>query len=107
LSLLAPGHVPVFLGLCDQNARDRQQKAIDAPVVQWNAANAGAEDSCGATVCSGEKFSLAEHSRSRRSALAWFKLDIEAEIDARISNAGMKSSPMTPGSGKWVDIELA
>jgi glutathione S-transferase len=38
LSLLAPRHVPVFIGMVRTKPEDRNQSAIDKAMVQWNAA---------------------------------------------------------------------
>src|SRR3546814_15293401 len=41
LSLAAPRHVPVFIGLVRTKPEDRHQSAIEAGIQQWNAAMKG------------------------------------------------------------------
>lgn len=106
LSLLAPRHVPVFIGLVRTKAEDRNQKAIDAAVVQWNAAMQVLEGQLAENrFVAGEKFSLADIPIAP-IAHRWFNLDIE-RIDAPHIRRWYDSFADDAGFRKWVDIELA
>lgn len=106
LSLLAPRHVPVFIGLVRTKPEDRNQSAIDNAVVQWNAAMQVLEDQLADNAyVAGEDFTLADIPIAP-IAHRWFNLDIE-RIDAPHIRRWYDGFASDAGFQKWVNIELA
>jgi glutathione S-transferase len=106
LSLLAPRHVPVFIGMVRTKPEDRNQSAIDNAVVQWNAAMQILENQLADNAyVAGEAFTLADIPIAP-IAHRWFNLDIE-RIDAPNIKRWYASFAGDAGFEKWVNIELA
>ena len=106
LSLLAPRHVPVFIGMVRTKPEDRNQSAIDNAVVQWNAAMQVLENQLANNAyVAGEAFTLADIPIAP-IAHRWFNLDIE-RIDAPNIKRWYESFAGDAGFEKWVNIELA
>jgi glutathione S-transferase len=106
LSLLAPRHVPVFIGMVRTKPEDRNQSAIDNAVVQWNAAMQILENQLADNAyVAGEAFTLADIPIAP-IAHRWFNLDIE-RIDAPNIKRWYESFAGDAGFAKWVNIELA
>ncbi|MBO6783403.1 MAG: glutathione S-transferase [Alphaproteobacteria bacterium] len=106
LSLLAPRHVPVFIGMVRTKPEDRNQDAIDAALVQWNAAMEVLEGQLADNAyVAGDAFSLADIPIAP-IAHRWFNLDIE-RVDAPNIRRWYDSFSGDPAFQKWVNIELA
>ncbi len=106
LSLLAPRHVPVFIGMVRTKPEDRNEKAIAAGIAQWNAAievlDAQLADNA---YVAGSAFTLADIPIAP-IAHRWFNLDID-RVDAPHVKRWYESFAGDPAFEKWVNIELA
>jgi len=106
LSLLAPRHVPVFIGMVRTKPADRNEKAIAAGVEQWNAAMKVLDDQLADNAyVAGSAFTLADIPIAP-IAHRWFNLDIE-RIDVPHVKRWYESFSGNPAFEKWVNIELA
>jgi len=106
LSLLAPRHVPVFIGMVRTKLEDRNEKAIAAGVEQWNAAMKVLDDQlAGNAYVAGSAFTLADIPIAP-IAHRWFNLDID-RFDAPNVKRWYESFSGDPAFEKWVNIELA
>lgn len=106
LSLLAPRHVPVFIGLVRTKPEDRDEKAIDAGSGQWNAAMQVLDDQLAENAyVAGDAFTLADIPIAP-IAHRWFNLDID-RIDAPHVKRWYDSFSGDAAFQKWVNIELA
>src|SRR3546814_564805 len=89
LSLAAPRHVPVFIGLVRTKPEDRNQSAIEAGIQQWNAAMKVLDGQLAENeYVAGEAFTLADIPLAP-IAHRWFELDIER--------------PAAPNIRRWYD----
>lgn len=106
LSLCAPRHVPVFIGLVRTKPEDRNQATIDAAVQQWNAAmtilDAQLSDN---DYVAGEQFTLADIPLAP-IAHRWLELDIERP-DAPNIRRWYDTLAERPAMQTWVKIPLA
>ncbi len=106
LSLLAPRHVPMFIGMVRTKPEDRNQAAMDAALVQWNAAMQILDDQLAENAyVAGETFTLADIPIAP-IAHRWFNLDID-RIEAPNIKRWYASFSGNAAFEKWVDIELA
>lgn len=106
LSLLAPRHVPMFIGMVRTKPEDRNQAAMDAALGQWNAAMQVLEDQLAENAfVAGAAFTLADIPIAP-IAHRWFNLDI-ARIEAPNIKRWYDGFANDAGFKKWVDIELA
>ena len=106
LSLLAPRHVPVFIGMVRTKPEDRNSEAIANGVTQWNAALQVLEDQLSEnTYVAGSAFTLADIPIAP-IIHRWFNLEID-RIDAPNIRRWYDSFADDPGFQRWVNIELA
>ncbi|MDG2269787.1 MAG: glutathione S-transferase [Alphaproteobacteria bacterium] len=106
LSLLAPRHVPVFIGMVRTKAEDRNPDAIANGVTQWNAALQVLEDQLSETAfVAGSAFTLADIPIAP-IVHRWFNLEID-RFDAPSIKRWYDSFADDAGFQKWVNIELA
>jgi glutathione S-transferase len=106
LSLLAPRHVPVFIGLVRTKPEDRDAGRIAAALEQWNAAMAVLDVQLAANAyVAGGAMTLADIPIAP-IAHRWFSLDID-RIDAPNVRRWYDSFASRPAFGKWVNIDLA
>lgn len=106
LSLLAPRHVPVFIGMVRTKPENRNTDAITNSVGQWNAAMQVLEDQLSEnTYVAGEAFTLADIPIAP-IAHRWFNLEID-RIDAPNIQRWYDSFSGDAGFQKWVNIGLA
>lgn len=106
LSLLAPRHVPVFIGMVRTKPEARNQAAIDNALVQWNAAMQVLDEQLAEnSYVAGEAFTLADIPIAP-IAHRWFNLEID-RIDAPHIKRWYDGFASDAGFQKWVNIELA
>ena len=106
LSLLAPRHVPVFVGMVRTKPEDRNPDAIANGVTQWNVAMQVLEDQLSETAyVAGAAFTLADIPIAP-IVHRWYNLDID-RIDAPNIKRWYDSFAGDAGFQKWVNIELA
>lgn len=106
LSLLAPRHVPVFIGMVRTKPEDRNQAAIDGALAQWNAGMQVLEDQLAQNAfVAGAAFTLADIPIAP-IAHRWFNLDID-RIAAPNIKRWYDGFAHDTGFRKWVDIDLA
>ncbi|MBT5569796.1 MAG: glutathione S-transferase [Alphaproteobacteria bacterium] len=106
LSLLAPRHVPVFVGMVRTKPEDRNPDAIANGVTQWNVAMQVLEDQLSETAyVAGASFTLADIPIAP-IVHRWYNLDID-RIDAPNIKRWYDSFAGDAGFQKWVNIELA
>ena len=106
LSLLAPRHVPVFVGMVRTKPEDRNPDALANGVTQWNVAMQVLEDQLSETAyVAGAAFTLADIPIAP-IVHRWYNLDID-RIDAPNIKRWYDSFAGDAGFQKWVNIELA
>jgi glutathione S-transferase len=106
ISLLAPRHVPVFIGMVRTKPEDRNPEAITNGVGQWNAAMQVLENQLSENAyVAGKAFTLADIPIAP-IAHRWFNLEID-RIDAPNIRRWYDSFADDAGFLKWVNIELS
>lgn len=106
LSLLAPRHAPVFIGMVRTKPEDRDQGVIDGALAQWNAGMQVLEDQLAENAfVAGSAFTLADIPIAP-IVHRWFNLDID-RIEAPNIKRWYDGFANDAGFKKWVDIKLA